>query len=197
MTEAIPSDSKYVPLTQQRWCCVPTCIQIVMLRHQLPLVPAELIGYEMGLVVPEDNLKYFWNARTGERPPASYGTQIGKPEYGPNAVFKKLNIPLKMSWELINKFPTYTQFKAQLASYKQENDWLVCFDWGKLFAADYQGGHVCVLDKVDLSKEEIRFVDPDYNSPKWKVISMQKIYDSMVFHGKDKSAGFWILENLK
>lgn len=40
----VPEDSKYIPFTQQKWLCTPTCIQMVMLRHNIPLVPAELIG---------------------------------------------------------------------------------------------------------------------------------------------------------
>ncbi len=100
----IPSDSKYIPLTQQKWLCTPTCIQMVMLRHNMPLVPAELIANMMGLIVPEEGLKYFWNTRTGQKPPAGWGTQAGKPQYGPNFVFKKLGISLKMNWNLINKF---------------------------------------------------------------------------------------------
>jgi hypothetical protein len=51
--EIVPSDSRYVPLTQQKWCCVPTCIQMVMIKQGIPLQPAELIGYELGLIVPE------------------------------------------------------------------------------------------------------------------------------------------------
>lgn len=47
----VPLDTRYVPLTQQKWCCVPTCFQVVMLRHNIPLVPAEVIGYHMGLIV--------------------------------------------------------------------------------------------------------------------------------------------------
>jgi hypothetical protein len=91
---------------------------MVMLSHNIPLVPSELIGYHMGLVVPKDALKFFWNARTGPRPPAGYGTQAGKPEYGPNAVFKKLNIPLKMSWSLINKFKTLDALRHTLVKLK-------------------------------------------------------------------------------
>ena len=97
MIEIIPKDSRYVPLTQQNWCCVPTCIQMIMLKHEVPLLAAEFLGYHLGLIVPEQELKYFWNARTGKRPSSGWGTQIGNQKYEPNLVFEKLNIPLKMS----------------------------------------------------------------------------------------------------
>jgi hypothetical protein len=189
----VPSDSKYIPLTQQKWCCVPTCFQMIMLKHNIPLVPAELIGYHMGLIVPEDNSRYFWHPRVGPRPEAGYGTQAGKKEYGPNHVFKKLGIPLKVSWNLINKFKTIDAFKDYLAKLERSSlDILICFDWGQLFnEPEYQGGHVCVLDKVYLDKHEIRIIDPDYNSPKWQIIRIDTLYKSMQFHGVDNSAGFW------
>ena len=114
MNQVIPNDSRYIPLTQQKWCCVPTCIQIVMLRQSIPLVPSELIGHYMGLVVPDDARKYFWEARTGTKPPAGFGTQVSNPKYNPNAVFRNLKIPLKMNWSLINKFKNKNEFKEYL-----------------------------------------------------------------------------------
>lgn len=192
----IPSDTRYTPLTQQKWCCVPTCLQIVMLRHNIPLVSAEHIGYYMGLIVPEDGEKYFWNARTGKRPSSGYGTQAGKKQYAPNTVFKKLNIPLKMTWSLINKFKSVDEFKEYL-SQAHDKDLLVCYDWGKLFDnPGYQGGHVCVLDRVYIDKNEVRMIDPDYDAPKWRVVDINKLYEAMKFHGPEKSGGFWELHTL-
>jgi hypothetical protein len=193
--EIVPKDSKYVPLTQQRYCCVPTCIQMVMLRHNIALQPAELIGYHLGLVLPKKELKYFWNGRTGKRPPAGYGTQVGA-KYSPNAVFRKLKIPLKMSWMLIDKFKDIVDFRKYLEDIeKKDKDIIVCYNWGKLFNKLKQGnhGHVCVLDKVFIKQDEVRIIDPEYYSPKWKIVKIKKLYEAMVFHGKQKSGGFWEL----
>jgi len=168
---------------------------MVMLRHNLPLTPAEVIGYNMGLVVPEDELDLFWNARTGPKPPAGYGTQAGKVQYGPNRVFKKLSIPLKMSWSLINKFENLDQFKKYLSKITSSDiDVLVCYDWGTLFHQDYHGGHVCVLDQVYLTKNKVRIIDPEYKSPKWREVTIDDLYEAMKYHGKDKSGGFWELK---
>ncbi len=196
MKETIPPDTRYIPLTQQRWCCVPTCIQMVMLRHNLPLISAELIGYHMGLLVPQEELQYFWNGRTGEKPPAGYGTQIGKKEYAPNTVFKKLHIPLKMTWSLIDKFPDIQSFNKYLAEVENnDKDVFVCYDWGTLFDKDYHGGHVCVLDKVYMDKGEVRIIDPEYTAPKWRMVGIDKLFEAMKYHGKGKSGGFWELHN--
>lgn len=35
----VPAGTRYVALTQQRWCCAPTGVQMVMLRRGIPLVP--------------------------------------------------------------------------------------------------------------------------------------------------------------
>ena len=75
MTKSIvPADSRYIPLTQQKYCCVPTCIQMVMVRRGIQLQPAELIGHHLGLIVDTESAKYFWNVTTGERPSSGYGT---------------------------------------------------------------------------------------------------------------------------
>ncbi len=52
--EIVPKDSRYIPFSQQPYCCVPTSIQMVMYRHNIPLVPAEELGYHLGLTVPKD-----------------------------------------------------------------------------------------------------------------------------------------------
>ena len=65
----VPEDSRYVPLTQQRSCCAPTCIQMIMYKNGIPLKPAEEIGYHMGLTVSLDAECLFYNARTSATPP--------------------------------------------------------------------------------------------------------------------------------
>lgn len=150
----------------------------------------------MGLVVPENAKKYFWNARTGPRPRAGYGTQIGKPAYKPNTVFKKLGIPLHMSWFLINNFPTLALYKEYLEQIAQEDrDVLVCYDWHTLFepnSADHWG-HVCVLDNINFKTSTLRIIDPESNAPKWREVKIADMYKAMLFHGEKNSGGFWEL----
>jgi len=198
MKNIIPQNSKYVPLTQQKWCCVPTCIQMVMLRRNLPLISAELIGHHLGLVVPKEALKYFWNAKTGPRPPAGYGTQIGNPQFDPNIAYQKLNLPLRLNLKLIDQFKSKADFRQYLNNLDQDKkDYLVCFDWPTLFDPDEidRWGHVCVLDKVDLNKDQIRIIDPSANSTKWLYVDISKMYEAMKEHAKRaKSSGFWEFE---
>lgn len=195
MYEVVPK-SRYIPLTQQRWSCVPTCIQIVMLRHNIPLVPAELIGHSLGLIVPDEDKKYFWNARTGTKPTSGYGTQIDKADYHPNKIFESMGIPLQMSWSLINKFPSFESFLGYIKRIDYSNDYLVCYDWGVLFEKDHHGGHVCVLDKVDLINETMTIVDPDYHSKKWHIIQLEKMFEAMKYHGESNLGGFWEIKKI-
>jgi len=192
----IPIDSHYIPLTQQKYCCVPTCIQMVMLRHNIPLPPAELIGHHLGLIVDADSTKYFWNVSTGARPSSGYGTRISLPEYSLNSMFEKLNIPLKSTLQLINNFTTLEEFRDYLSSVvASDKDVLVCYDWPTLFDPKLidHWGHVCVLDKVDVEKDEIRIIDPSPNSAKWVTVKISDMYRAMQVHGEKKSGGLWEL----
>lgn len=192
--DIIPSDSRYIPLTQQKSCCVPTCIQMVMLRHNIPLQPAELIGHHLGLIVDADSVKYFWNVTTGERPSSGYGTRIGLPEYSLNSMFEKLNIPLKSTLQLINKFAILESFADYLKKVvSNEQDILVCYDWPTLFDPMLHDhwGHVCVLDKVNIANDELRIIDPSPNSAKWVTIKISDMYRAMQVHGEKNSGGFW------
>lgn len=197
MKRIVPNDSRYIPLTQQKYCCVPTCIQMVMLRNNIPLIPAELLGYHVGLTIHPNRAELFYNTRVSEvRPPAGYGTQIYQPKYSPNRAFMKLGIPLNMSWSLIHKFETLDSFRDYLSRIESNKiDVLVCYDWPTLFDPQNTDhwGHVCVLDKVFLKNDELRMIDPSPDQPKWNMVKIEKMYEAMKFHGKEKSGGFWEL----
>ena len=190
--EVIPKDARYVPLTQQKWCCVPTCIQMVMLRHRIPLVSAELMGYYLRIVVPKADGKLFWNVRTTtKRPKAGYGTQLNE-EFTANPMFQKLKIPLRMRWKLIDTFDSYNAYQKYVKKcISSGQDVLVCYDYGTLFDDDYHGGHVCVLDRVYMKKGETRIIDPGAKEPKWRTVRIQKLYEAMKYHGRKNMGGFW------
>ncbi len=199
----VPKDSRYIPFSQQPYCCVPTSIQMVMYRHGIPLIPAEELGYYLGLTVPKDAAGFFWRMRTGKRRPSSlrpvagYGTRIYERNYDPNKVFKKLGIPLTMKLKSIRSFKNFTGFrKYLLALSRQDFDVLMSFHHGTL-ANDpaKDNGHVVVLDKIYPAKGMIRFIDPT-RGPKWRMAAMRKMYDAMQAHPNGKVAGFWEL-NLK
>lgn len=190
-----PSDTRYIPFTQQEYCCVPTCIQMVMYRHSVPLIPAEKIGYELGLIVPPDREHLFYNVRTSKkRPPSGYGTRIYVPKYEPSAAFKRLKIPLKFEINPITQFKFPNELRKTLKEIEDRDlDVLVCFHYGTLAndsEKDY--GHVCVFDRI--YDQNIRIIDPSPKHPKWRNVKTEKMFKAMIAHGEKRSAGLWILE---
>lgn len=196
MKNIIPKDTRYIPLTQQRSCCVPTSISIVMYKLGLPLRPQELLGRYLGLIVSKESKGLFWNPRTGKKPKAGYGTRTRLKQYNPNSAFKKLGIPLKMTVHPIDKFKTKKDFVSfVLNCVKRSKNILVCFNQGVLSNNNKNAGHVCVVDQIYPSKDTIRLIDPSSNQPKWREVKINKLKKAMELHPA-KGGGFWELERV-
>ena len=193
INDIIPLDSRYVPLVQQKYCCVPACISMIMLRKGIPLLPQELIGYELGLIVPDKVANKFWNPRVGEPYSSGYGTNVGEDKINPNTAFAKLNIPLKMNFKYIDEFDDEEKFLEYLkAVMEKDKDVLACFDWGTFSGnKEKKWGHVCLVDMVDFNKKEIRLIDPGYTEPKWEIVSIEVLYEAMKTHTAENGGGFW------
>lgn len=193
MKEIIPNDSRYVPFTQQKECCVPACFQMIMYKHGIPLLPQELIGYELGLVVPDQYADRFWNPRTGKPHSSGYGTNVGegKDKVDPNIAFKKLGIPLQVKFKYIDEFDNFNEFKSYIEDFvEKDKDVIACFDWGTFSGnKDHKWGHVCLIDWVE--NDRIRLIDPGYNEPKWEMVSAKLFFGSMKAHTRENAAGFW------
>lgn len=192
MNEITPKNSRYIPMTQQPSCCVPTCLSIIMYKRGIPLLSQEELGYHLGLVVSEENKHLFYNPRTIERPVSGYGTQIYKEEYHPNTVFPKLGIPLEMKFYPIDDFEDEKELESFISKkIDGDADLLVCFDHGELKGDHKQGGHVCVVDRIFSESGEIRLIDPQRNQPKWRMVEAKDLYEAMKLHTKEKMAGIW------
>ncbi len=188
----IPKNTRYVPRTQQPYCCVPTCIQMVMLKHNIPLKPVELMAHYMKVVVSPEKKKLFWNLPSvKKRPKAGYGTRLNE-DLTADPMFKKLGIPLKMGFRLIDTFDKKEDLKGYLYDrVKADIDTIICFDYGTLFNTGTPNGHVCVLDQINKTKNEVRFIDPVSTVPKWRTVKLSKLYKAMKNHGKDNMGGCW------
>lgn len=197
MPNVIPKDTRYVPLTQQKSCCVPTSISIVMYKRGIPLVPIELLGYHLGLIVAPENKKLFYHPRVGKRPPAGYGTRVSLKKYSPNAAFKKLKIPLKLVVYPISSFKTKQEFVNFAAGcVKKDRDVLVCFNHGLVGGSKENNGHVCVLDTIYPKRGVVRLIDPSSSQPKWREIKVTQLKKAMEGH-PTKTGGFWELVKTK
>lgn len=182
--------SRYTAFTQQPYCCVPASLQIVMYRRGIPLIDQEDIGYELGLTVPEEDKHFFNKVRTGEKPPAGWGTQIYNPKYDINKALAKLDIPFKVRIHTIDYLQSSQKLKKFLQdAQKADGDVLLCFENSVLWKRDTKNGHVVVFD--GLESDDVWVVDPSRSFPKHHKVSVNKLYQAMLEHGSKKSAGAW------
>lgn len=192
---AAPNDSRYIPFTQAPECCVPTSLLMIMYRHGLPLLPAEELGYHLGLTVPPDEAHLFQHARVSDTPPVSgYGTQIFLPEYDPNKIFPKLGIPLKFRLQLAGTVTSESAFVEQLHAIEHDDtDALLCFNHG-VIQGQYRphSGHVAVFDR--LIDGRVRLVDASPKQPKWRLIEPALLLDAIKRHGNASAGGIWHFE---
>ncbi len=177
-------------MVQQRWCCVPACISMIMYKNKIPLLPQEYLGYHLGLILPEEDRVLFWKTRSGKEPQAGWGTQIEKKRFSPNTVLPKLNIPLVMKFNAGKQFTGNDLLAFLLEAETRDRDLLVCFDNGALMNSKKHGGHVCLFDRVEVKSRTVRLIDPSSNQPKWRFVKIEDLLRGINYH-LNKSAGIW------
>ncbi len=191
MRSIIPKDSRYLPIVQERYHCVPACILMILHRRTMSLVPQQLLGYHLGMRVPKKDAHLFFNARTGKKPSSGYGTRIGIKEYSIEAAFKKLGIPLAMTFHPISSFDDEAFIRFIGETTRKDKDIILCFDAGALNGTRKKGGHVCVLDAFDPAKKQVRIIDPSPRRAKWRLVSVGRLKRAMERHGDKNFGGFW------
>jgi hypothetical protein len=171
----------------------------VMYKNKIPLIPAEEIGYHLGLIVPPSESRLFFNVRTSNiKPPAGYGTRIYMKKFDPNKAFKKLNIPLFLEMHPISLFETVDQVFTLLSEIeKRGKDILLCFNHGALIDdPNRDWGHLVLFDRI--VDNQFRIIDPSPTHPKWRLVKPEKMFYAMKKHGeKPTSAGLWEINKIK
>ena len=178
----------YKPLDQKPYCCVPTCISMVLDRRKISHDSQDEIGYELGLTVPKEKAHLYTKVRTGKKPIAGYGTQVGKKQYSINHFFKKNNIGLKETYFFVKDISDVREFI--ISNIKLNNDIIVCFNNEKLHGKG-DWGHVSLIQGIE--KNIVSLVDPGKDVPKIRKVKLDKLIESMEYHGKEKSGGFWLI----
>lgn len=179
---------KYILLTQQPYCCVPACLQMILLKRGLPLISQEDIGYDLGLTVPGEDKKLFRRVRAGKKPNAGWGTRVGKEIYSINHFFNKNRINLKEEYVFLTR---KEEIKGFLKENLGVNDIIVCFDYKTLYGIGENTGHVSIIES--LKRNDLTLIDPLYKVPKYRKVSLKKLSKAIEKHGKDKRGGFWII----
>lgn len=183
---------RYVPFTQQPYLCVPTCLQMVLYRRGIPLLEQEDIANELGLIVPEEDLKYFAHARTGERPSSGYGTQIQDERYSMQNLFDKKG--LNLIFERRSDIASADELREMLVDVQEDDeaDALLCFDYGTLWGVKNSSGHVCVAESLD--GDTVHIIDPERNVPKRRAVDIHLLFKAMESHGAHNAAGVWLIK---
>ncbi len=180
---------KYIPLVQQRYCCVPACIQMVLLRRNIPPISQEEIGYDLGLIVPQKDKKLFCKVRIGKKPLAGWGTQVEKENYSINRFFKKNKINLKSEYVFLTEPKRIKKF---LKENLRNKDIIVLFNYGKLYRGkEGDSGHVSIIENI--TGNHIVLIDPEYDVPKRRIVTLEKMSKAIESHGKEKGGGFWVI----
>jgi hypothetical protein len=116
----------YKPIDEKPYCCVPACILMILERRGLSFgFTRDKVGYELGLVVPEDYSGLFSKVRTGYKPLAEYGTQVSKAEFSINNFFRENKIRLQETHILLDEIENIKDFIE--SNIKQSNDIVTCF----------------------------------------------------------------------
>lgn len=184
-----PEDTRYIPLTQQPYCCVPTSIQMVLYKNGLPLLSQEEIGLDLGLTVSAQEADLFYDVPAYDEPIVSsgFGTRIQDPDYGLEKLIQKREWPFELSLFLASSLQSREAFIELLTDAEaHDNDVLLCHQ------NDRGYGHVVVFDR--LTDEGVRIVDPSPSHAKWRTIEVDDMYDRIVRHGDNNYGGAWVLK---
>jgi hypothetical protein len=181
-------NNRYNPITQKRYCCVPESLLMVMERRGIPQITQDELGYELGLTVPQEEAGNYTRVRTGEKPSSGWGTQIQNPKYEINKALAGISVPLTV--EVDTDIQSAEDLGSKLQAVQDaDGDALLCFDWGKLWDEDVVAGHVSVFDRLE--GDVVHLIDPQPHVPKLRTTTIQKLYESMKFHGPANMAGVW------
>jgi Peptidase_C39 like family len=164
------SKREYKPLIQEPYCCVPTCLSIILDSRQIPHGTQKEIGVELGFIM-------------------GHGTQVEKEQYSINNYFQKNQIDLQEEYILTNEI---SKVKELINSNLQEgNDIIACFNNKELHGKG-DAGHVSIIQSIE--DETIILIDPEEDVPKIREVSLNALIDAMNYHGEKNRGGFWIIK---
>ncbi|MFH0988323.1 MAG: hypothetical protein V1763_03040 [Parcubacteria group bacterium] len=189
----------YFPLTQQKFCCFPCCIQWILLRRGLKLISQDEMAKALDVIIgPEHQRLFTTKLKTTKKLPAGK-TGYGTWDFTAPKFLKRFNLPLSVKRFYPSKIDDVKKFLQE--NIKQGNDIIVSFNMAA-YANPTSGVnyvHSCVIDSV-IEKDGttmIRLGDPSYNNKKFFNIKlptllkgMSKLYGTehsfKVFYNKQK-----------
>src|SRR3989344_3983213 len=186
----------YIPLTQQRLCCVPCAVQWILLRRKLPIFTQEKIGAALLLVVPPRCNRLFGDAFrvSGRKPPRGYGTQTE--DATPfNAFLRSKRLPLRVKHlrhsELKNPERTIVM------NLKKGNDVMIITFMSPVDKRR-QWGHALLVSKIELGKKPaITVGDPNFTAAKFYDLPLEKLLRGMTKRVGKVERGIYIFSKTR
>jgi len=185
--------SRYIPITQQQYCCAPACLQMVMQRLDVPMIEQEDIAYEMGLAVPKEEAHLFKRVRSTSLPSKSWGTRNHTKRYCIDNAFNRLNVPIKARYYLSEDIISIADLKQMLEDLQVEGvDILIAFSYHELWGGDGNTSHVCVFNSIEGTK--VHLIDPDQDVPKYRTVYVKDLFRAIKVHENLTNSGLWLIE---
>lgn len=180
----------YIPLTQQKYCCLPCCLQWIMLRRGLKLASQDEMAKNLGVVIaPEDQRLFNVKMKISKKLPKGK-TGYGVWTYKIPQFLKKYGIPLKVKRFYPSKIKNVTKFLSD--NLESGNDIIVSFNMAA-YAKPERGVnyvHSCVIDSIKIRDRSVIVTlgDPAFSHRKFFDIELEKLLSGMsVKYGKEKS----------
>ncbi|MFO0970927.1 MAG: hypothetical protein U0520_01095 [Candidatus Saccharimonadales bacterium] len=188
-------DSRYAPIPQKKYHCVPACLQMILTKHELHVPSQDEIGYNLGVIVPSDEAGNFDPVRVGIEPDGCHGTHLEKPEYDFNTVARALGWGVKMTCRSPDNFTTSESLLDYLTQAEEaDKDVILCYDFPALYE-NGSGGHTNLFDRV--RPEGIRVIEPIEIAARpnylWRTQDPTELLTAMQVHA-DYMGGTWEIE---
>jgi hypothetical protein len=190
ITMKISVTPKYNPKTEKPYFCVPAVLQMIQERRGLEFASQDEIGYQLGLIVPQENAHLFSKVRTGRMPKTGWGTQTSKEQYSINKYFVKNNLPLKLTIYGVQEVGNVSEFVVQ--NLVNGNDIIVCYNSQLLFG-DGDIEQVSLIQEIDTKNDELTIVDLAIGVPKVRKTRLSKLIRVLKTHETSSLGGFWIV----
>jgi hypothetical protein len=181
----------YTAITQLPYCCVATCIQMILYRRGLHILDQESIATELGLRIPEKVRKYFHNTDgrvkiVSDNSP-NMGTQIFEEQYSIPNFFKKQEIPLDFSVQYF--FDSPVELKEFLDAQSIEDDIMIRLHSSVL--GDNPGiGHMVLFE--GLENHMVYLADP--LPPMLKAVTLQELWEGMNTSKDEVRRGLFLIK---
>jgi hypothetical protein len=186
--------SKYNPKTEKDYCCVPAVLQMIQERRGLEYSSQDEIGYQLGLIVPEDKTHLFSKIRTGRMPKTGWGTQTAKKQYSINQYFIRNKLPLRLHIYNIAQILDLPRFITD--NLTRNNDLIICYN-SRLLFGDGDAEHVSLIQEIAPENNRVVIIDPAIGVPKIRETGLNHLTDVLHDHENDNLKGFWIVSGIE